>query len=312
MRFEQLENVLEIARVGSINRAAVEMHLAQQSLMSSLNSLEDELGFQIFERSHKGVKPSASGAIFLEEARTVLQIYQGWNRFRDTPQQPQTVQVAMVSAFRQQISELCMEVFTRYEDTLKIQSEPCYLNNSLQDVLEKTHPSFIFYLDTNFCSFALSDSIHALLANDDTWCSDPLYQHSCEIFVPANHPWIQEGKTIVTYEDLQKQTLIFNSKHVVTLFPNCSKIVLPNKEGLLQAILTGKGVGVSLSTTVTDQWYLDSRQIIALPLYLDGKETQIQFKLLHRRAERLTTSEQKIMQIISEYYRKKRTANKKS
>ena len=54
MRLEQLENVVEIAKYESINRAAIELHLAQQSLMSSLNSLENELGFKIFERSRKG------------------------------------------------------------------------------------------------------------------------------------------------------------------------------------------------------------------------------------------------------------------
>ncbi len=305
MRLEQLENVVEIAKNESINRAAIELHLAQQSLMSSLNSLENELGFKIFERSRKGVTPSKAGATFLEEARTVLQIYHGWSRFRDEAEQLETVQVAMVSAFRQDISELCMEVFAQYGDKLNIQSEPCYLNSGLDDLLKRVQPDFLFYLDADFCFLALPESIHRLLSSDTMWCSETLYNRPCEVFVPASHRWLQEGKAAVTYQDLEHETLIINSKNVVAVFPNCQKIYLPNKEGLLQAILTGKGVGISLSTTITDQFYLDSKQIVGLPLLHDGKETQIYFKLLHRRKELLTAAEEKLLPMILQYYKKK-------
>ncbi len=305
MRLEQLENVVEIAKYESINRAAIELHLAQQSLMSSLNSLENELGFKIFERSRKGVTPSEAGATFLEEARTVLQICHGWSRFRQEAEQLKTVQVAMVSAFRQDISELCMEVFARYGDQLSIQSEPCYLNSGLDDLRKRVQPDFLFYLDADFCSLALPESIRKLLSSDAMWCSETLYDRPCEVFVPASHQWLQEGKKAVTYQDLERETLIINSKNVVSVFPNCQKIYLPNKEGLLQAILTGKGVGISLSTTITDQFYLDSKQIVGLPLLHDGRETPIYFKLLHRREELLNAAEKKLLPIILQYYKEK-------
>lgn len=305
MRIEQLENVVEIAKYKSINRAAIAQHLAQQSLMSSLNSLEDELGFKIFERSRKGVEPSENGAKFLEEAQTVLQICHGWSRFRDEETRTQTVQVAMVSAFRQDISELCMEVLAQYGDTLKIQIEPCYLNSDLEELLQSVQPDFLFYLEADFCSLALPDSIHKRLSADSIWCSETLYQHSCEIFVPASHKWLQEGKTAISYQDLESETLILHSKNVVPVFPNCQKIFLPNKEGLLQAILNGMGIGLSLSTTITDQFYLDSKQIVALPLLHHDKDTPIYFKLMHRRKELLTAAEEKILSMILQYYKRK-------
>ncbi len=81
-------------------------------------------------------------------------------------------------------------------------------------------------------------------------------------------------------------------------FQIVKKFICLIRRGLLQAILTGKGVGISLSTTITDQFYLDSKQIVGLPLLHDGKETQIYFKLLHRRKELLTAAEEKLLPMI--------------
>ena len=69
--------------------------------------------------------------------------------------------------------------------------------------------------------------------------------------------------------------------------------------------MTGKGVGISLSTTITDQFYLDSKQIVGLPLLHDGRETPIYFKLLHRREELLNAAEKKLLPIILQYYKEK-------
>ena len=54
MRLEQLENVVEIAKYESINRAAIELHLAQQSLMSSLNSWKMSWGLKFLSAPVKG------------------------------------------------------------------------------------------------------------------------------------------------------------------------------------------------------------------------------------------------------------------
>ena len=59
------------------------------------------------------------------------------------------------------------------------------------------------------------------------------------------------------------------------------------------------------SAIITDQFYLDSKQIVGLPLLHDGKETQIYFKLLHRRKELLTAAEEKLLPMILQYYKKK-------
>jgi DNA-binding transcriptional LysR family regulator len=54
-------------------RAAQRLNVAQTALSTQIQDLEAELGFKLFDRLPRGVKLSAAGKIFLEDARRVLQ-----------------------------------------------------------------------------------------------------------------------------------------------------------------------------------------------------------------------------------------------
>ena len=51
MTFQQLTYVVEVAKNGSINKAAKNLFLSQTALSSAIKALEKELGISIFERS---------------------------------------------------------------------------------------------------------------------------------------------------------------------------------------------------------------------------------------------------------------------
>ena len=55
MRIEQLEHLIEISKTHSINHAAQNRHITQQSLSRSIKSLEDELLVPLLSRTRKGV-----------------------------------------------------------------------------------------------------------------------------------------------------------------------------------------------------------------------------------------------------------------
>jgi DNA-binding transcriptional LysR family regulator len=58
MRFEQLEYVTAVARLGSFRRAAEELHLSQPALSETVRKLEGELGVEILDRGRGGVTSS--------------------------------------------------------------------------------------------------------------------------------------------------------------------------------------------------------------------------------------------------------------
>ena len=76
MTLNQLNYVIAIAEYGSMNKAAEHLYVAQPSLSGAVKSLEDELGFVLFNRNGRGVSLTADGADFLPYAREIYSSYE--------------------------------------------------------------------------------------------------------------------------------------------------------------------------------------------------------------------------------------------
>ena len=72
MTLQQLIYVTKIAEKGSMSKAAEELYIAQPSLSSQIQALEEEFNIKIFERNNKGVITTDEGKIFLTYAKEVL------------------------------------------------------------------------------------------------------------------------------------------------------------------------------------------------------------------------------------------------
>ena len=75
MKIEHLQYVQEIARLGSVNKAAESLILAQPYLSSMLKDIERDLGWRLFTRDSRGVKPTEQGSIFLAKAAEIIRVY---------------------------------------------------------------------------------------------------------------------------------------------------------------------------------------------------------------------------------------------
>lgn len=72
MELRHLRYFVAVAEAENVTRAALKLHVSQPGLSRQIRDLEDEIGFQLFERSAKSVRLTAAGKIFLTEARAVL------------------------------------------------------------------------------------------------------------------------------------------------------------------------------------------------------------------------------------------------
>ncbi|MDX3232723.1 LysR family transcriptional regulator [Streptomyces sp. ME19-01-6] len=72
MRIEQLEYIAAVTRVGSLRRAAEELHLSQPALSETVRNLERELGVDLLERKRSGAKISDEGRELLPHIMSVL------------------------------------------------------------------------------------------------------------------------------------------------------------------------------------------------------------------------------------------------
>lgn len=122
MIFQQLQNFVIVAECGSINRAAERLFISQQALRSSINSLEQKLGFALFVRSSRGTQLTEPGQAVLEDARRILAIADGWKEYTH----PATVEAETVEVLASTVvcntvlADVVKECRTRYP-ALRIQ-----------------------------------------------------------------------------------------------------------------------------------------------------------------------------------------------
>ncbi len=73
MELRHLRYFVAVAGEENVSRAALKLHVSQPGVSRQIRDLEDEIGFQLLERSAKSVQLTAAGKVFLREAREVLQ-----------------------------------------------------------------------------------------------------------------------------------------------------------------------------------------------------------------------------------------------
>jgi DNA-binding transcriptional LysR family regulator len=73
MELRHLRYFVAVAEEENVSRAALKLHVSQPGISRQIRDLEDEIGFQLFERSAKAVRLTAAGKVFLTEAKEVLQ-----------------------------------------------------------------------------------------------------------------------------------------------------------------------------------------------------------------------------------------------
>jgi LysR family transcriptional regulator, low CO2-responsive transcriptional regulator len=73
--FRQLATFHAVARLGSVSRAAEEMHLTQPAVSIQLGILEDAAGTPLLHRSARGVKLTEAGELLAAYAARILELW---------------------------------------------------------------------------------------------------------------------------------------------------------------------------------------------------------------------------------------------
>ena len=73
MELRHLRYFVAAAEEENVSRAALKLNVSQPGISRQIHDLEEEIGFQLFERSAKALRLTSAGKIFLTEARAVLQ-----------------------------------------------------------------------------------------------------------------------------------------------------------------------------------------------------------------------------------------------
>ena len=99
MNTQQLQYLIEIERTRSISQAAANLYMGQPNLSRVLRDIESSIGFPIFERTRKGVRPTEKGVIFLQHARNILREADFMERMGSAVAQPNRFWVCLPRSY---------------------------------------------------------------------------------------------------------------------------------------------------------------------------------------------------------------------
>jgi DNA-binding transcriptional LysR family regulator len=83
MLLVHIEGFLEVARFGSVSRAAEALYVTQPTLTARLHALERELGERLFVRGHQGMRLTDAGRAFLPYAERAVRALRDGRRAID-------------------------------------------------------------------------------------------------------------------------------------------------------------------------------------------------------------------------------------
>jgi DNA-binding transcriptional LysR family regulator len=93
----KLQYIDEIARCGSIRKAAARLNVASSAINRQILALEEEMGAPLFERMPRGLKLTAAGELCIEHIREVLKAYERMEARIRGLKMPQAGKVTLVA-----------------------------------------------------------------------------------------------------------------------------------------------------------------------------------------------------------------------
>lgn len=191
MDINHLKDFVTVAECGSINKAAMKLYISQPHLSNIIRDLEKSVGFDLFNRTNRGVILTSAGKFFLKHAKVILNEIESLKEFS-----PTTIKV----------SDKLRISMTKFTHTMDSFNEVCgrkdnideftYLLNegTTRDVITDVANG---YTDVGVIHYDIHEAknIHAFIEKSGLVCKT-IAELAPEICVSKNHELIQQGKKI--------------------------------------------------------------------------------------------------------------------
>lgn len=133
MKLEQIEQVLEIASTGSISKAAENLYMKQPNLSMSIKNLEAELGFEIFNRTTRGIEITKFGHDFISFSQPIYnQVQSLKNMCKELTELPQFT-FGVSSQYFKFVTNIFINLYNKYKNN---NIHMTLLEESFTEVLE--------------------------------------------------------------------------------------------------------------------------------------------------------------------------------
>lgn len=194
MNILHVKYAVEVARLGSLNKAAETLMVAQPNISRSIKELEASLGITIFQRSAKGMVLTPDGEEFIDSARDILNRIDNMERsYRDGSHKKRKFSIsvpracyisAAMTEFSQNLGDAPVEIY--YKETNSKKTVKKLLENEYKLGIIRYSDNYDKYYNSMFEEKGLS---HELIA-----------EFSYVLLMSKEHPLAT--KETITYDDL--------------------------------------------------------------------------------------------------------------
>ena len=216
MNILHMKYAVEVARAGSLNKAAEKLYVALPNVSRSIKELEADLGITIFERGAKGVTLTPEGEEFIGYAKGILgQIEQVERLYRDGGSRRRKFSISVPRAcyisdafaqFSRTLGDAPAEIF--YKETNS--------KRAIQNILENDYQLGIIRYAENY------DKYFKAMLEEKGLCCEMVTEFSYKLIMSEKCPLA--AKDDIAYDDLTDFIEIAHADPYVPSLP-LSKVV---------------------------------------------------------------------------------------
>ncbi|TMB98626.1 MAG: LysR family transcriptional regulator [Chloroflexi bacterium] len=293
MDFGQIEAFSQVAQRHSFSRAAEALQLTQPSITARIQTLERELGEELFERGGRGVRLTDAGSAFLPYVERILQTLR---EGRDAVDEVRNVQLGSLRVG----SALTVSTYV----LPRILNIFCHRYPGV-DVIVRTGRS------EQVVAMLLADEVQVALVrslvNPELETVD-LYEDEIVLAVPPGHHFAAAGKVRVAEAAGEPIVLFDRGSSYYGLINNFFRQagVIPNVAMELDSLeatkrMVEEGLGIALLPLVTIERELAAGTLVKVHL-TDAEPMKRPISLIYRRNRKRPRSVQAFVDTLREIY----------
>lgn len=216
MNILHMKYAVEVAKVGSLNKAAETLLIAAPNVSRSIKELEADIGISIFERTKKGMELTPEGEEFINYAKGILnQIDEVENFYKKGSAKKQKFSISVpracyiseaFSQFSKSLSKEAAEIF--YKETNS--------QRTIRNMLEHDYKLGIIRYAENY------DKYFKAMLEEKGFCYEMVTEFTYSLIMSADNPLSQ--KETITFDDLTNFIEIAHADPYVPSMP-LSKVV---------------------------------------------------------------------------------------
>ena len=194
MNILHMKYAVEVAKAGSLNKAAQTLLIAQPNLSRSIKELEADLGIAIFDRSAKGMLLTPEGEEFMGYAQNLLrQIEQLESMYKDTsmPKQRFSISVPRASYISEAFARFSCQISA---ETAEIFYKETNSQRTIRNLLENDFRLGIIRYAENY------DQYFRTMLDEKELTYEMICEFSYQLIMSREHPLADKEE--ITFEDL--------------------------------------------------------------------------------------------------------------